>query len=149
MGFAKQIFMSRQFSLIASISLMALAIFLLSCASSNPNLGRVLVSIAVTPAVADAQNSPDGQVTFTATGTFNLPPSPAPLSPAAPYNASFVVANPVSPPAIIANVVSTGNSTVTVQCASGASGNVPIVASASANNPTGDIVSGSATLVCP
>jgi len=116
----------------------------LSCATANPNNGRVLTSIQVTPATADAQN---GQVLFTATGNFNLPPSPAPVTFAAPYTGSFVVDNPAS--GAVANIVSTGTGTVTVQCVSGASGTVAVVASAAANNALGDVVSGSGQLTCP
>jgi hypothetical protein len=128
---------------------MTLALLLSSCSSSNPNIGRVLYSISVTPATADAQNSANGQVIFTATGSYSLAPSPAPLTFAAPYAGQFVVANPTNPPATIATVVSTGSSTVTVQCASGESGTVPVVASASANNGTDTVITGSAELTCP
>ena len=129
--------------------LIALATVVSSCSSGNPNLGRVLYSISVTPATADAQNFPNGQVVFTATGMFNLPPSPAPLTFAAPYAGQFVVSNPTNPPATIATVVASGNSTITVQCASGSSGTVPIVASGSANNGTDTVITGNAQLTCP
>ena len=127
-------------------ALVVLSGFALSCATSNPNTGRVLTSIQVTPATADAQNS-NGQVLFTATGNFNLPPSPAPVTFAAPYVGSFVVDNPTS--GAIATIVSTGTGTVTVQCVSGASGTVAVVASAASNNALGDVVSGSGQLTCP
>jgi hypothetical protein len=103
----------------------------------------------VTPAAADAQNFPKGQVVFTAAGIFNLPPSPAPLTFTAPYAGQFIVENPTNPPATIATVVSSGNSTVTVQCAPGASGTVQVVASASANNATNTLITGSGALTCP
>jgi hypothetical protein len=41
---------------------------------------RQLQGVAVTPAVADAQNFPNGQVPLTATGTFSKPPSPEKLT---------------------------------------------------------------------
>jgi len=41
---------------------------------------RTLQSVSVMPAVADAQNFPNGQVNFTATGTFSKPPSPQKLT---------------------------------------------------------------------
>lgn len=41
--------------------------------------GRELQSVAVTPAVADGQNFPNG-VAFSATGTFSKPPSPQQLT---------------------------------------------------------------------
>ena len=41
---------------------------------------RQLQSVSVMPAAADAQNFPGAQVAFAATGTFNKPPSPQPLT---------------------------------------------------------------------
>lgn len=135
--------------LILMAMFVGLAGLMASCSSNNPNLGRVLFSISVTPATADAKNFPNGQVIFTASGMFSLSPSPAPLTFTAPYAGQFGVANPTNPPATIATVVSTGNSTVTVQCAAGASGTVPVVASASANNGTDTVITGSGELTCP
>jgi hypothetical protein len=129
--------------------LVALATLISSCSSSDPNSGRVLYSISVTPATADAQTFPNGQVTFTASGMFSVAPSPAALTFAAPYAGQFNVANPTNPPESIATVVSTGDSSVTVQCAPGATGTVQVVASAFANNGTNTVVTGSAQLTCP
>ncbi len=140
--------MDRRFLLFAAF-LIAVATLVCSCSSADPNIGRVLYSISVTPATADAQNSPNGQVVFTATGMFSLPPSPAPLTFAAPYTGQFIVANPTAPPATVATVVASGNSTITVQCATGASVTVPIVASGLANNGTDSVITGSAELTCP
>ena len=42
--------------------------------------GRQLQSVTLSPASADAKNFPNGQVPFTATGTYSQAPSPAPLS---------------------------------------------------------------------
>ena len=131
----------------ATIALAALT--LLSCSDSDPNAGRVLLSIAVTPSTADAALFPNGLVTFTATGTFSVAPSPAPIPSTAPYSGEIFVANPTNPPATIATVVSTGNSTATVECQQGGSGTVQIVASANANNGTAIVITGSATLTCP
>jgi hypothetical protein len=133
---------------LAAITLVAAG--LLACGnSSDPNIGRVLLEISVSPATADASQFSNGQVVFTATGTFSLPPSPAPLTFTAPYAGSFSVANPTNPPATIASVVATGNSTATVQCASGVSGTVPVVASSAANNGTQIVITGIAQLTCP
>jgi hypothetical protein len=122
---------------------------LLCCGKINPNDGRVLTSISVTPVTADAQSFPNGQVTYTATGTFSLPPLSGPISPASPYNGSFVVDNPASE--TIANIVSSdaGLGTITVQCAAGAIGDVEVTESASANNGTSIVVAGNAQLTCP
>jgi hypothetical protein len=124
-----------------------LAVAFISCSTSNPNTDRVLISVAVTPETADALNSPNGQVTFTATGTFNLPPITAPVTFTAPYAGSFAVNNPSNQ--IIANVVSSGTGTVTVECVNGVSGTVGVVASASANNGTSVMISASGQLTCP
>ncbi len=42
--------------------------------------GRQLQSVAMAPASADAQNFPNGQVSFAATGAFSKPPSPVQLT---------------------------------------------------------------------
>ncbi len=133
-------------SLLTSFALIGAAC-LISCATSNPNIGRVLLSISVTPATADAQTYSNGQVVFTATGTFSLPPTPAPVTFTAPYSGQFVVDNPTS--GAIANVISTGTGTLTVQCVAGASGTVGVAASALANNGTSTLISGNAQLTCP
>jgi hypothetical protein len=138
---------SRQLSVIVAVSLTALAGCLLSCATGNPNLARILTSITVTPATANAEDFPNGQVVFTAAGTFNVSPTPAPVSSNPPYAGQFVVDNPVTGP--IANVIATGNGTATVQCVAGTTGTVDITMSAFANNGTSIIVTGSAALTCP
>lgn len=130
------------------VALLFLLAALPSCGNSgNPNASRILTSISVTPATADAQTYTNGQVMFTATGTFNLPPLTGPLTFATPYAGQFVVVNPTN--MTIANVVATGNSTITVQCVSGVAGNVLVTASANANNGTSTIVAGNAQLTCP
>jgi len=123
------------------------AAVLLSCATSNANDDRVLTSISVTPLTADAQAFPNGQVTYTATGSFSQPPLSAPVTFASPYNGYFVVDNPSSQ--TIATIVATGTGTITVQCATGAVGDVQITAAAAVNNGTSTVVSGNAQLTCP
>ena len=125
----------------------ALAFTLISCNSVNPNSGRVLTAITVTPTAADAVSYPNGQVTFTATGQFSLPPLIGPVTFQSPYSGSFAVANPSNQ--TIANVVANGTGTVTVQCVSNVTGSVEVVASASANNGTQTVVTGQGTLTCP
>ncbi len=41
---------------------------------------RQLQSVSLNPASADARNFPNGQVSFIATGTFSMPPSPVNLT---------------------------------------------------------------------
>jgi len=137
-----------QRTLIALLGLTLVAVTIISCGNSgNPNTSRILTSISVAPATADAQTYANGQVTFTATGTFNLPPLTGPLTFAAPYSGQFVVNNPTN--TTIATVVSTGTGTITVQCVSGVSGTVLVTASASANNGTSTLISGSGEFTCP
>ena len=133
--------------ILATLALALLAALLIACGSSgNNNSFRLLTSIAVTPAQADAQSFPNGLVTFTATGSFSLPPSPAPVTFTAPYTGQFLVDNVSN--VVVANVVSTGTGTVTVQCVSGITGTVNVVASAASNNVNGVILTGSSQLMC-
>jgi hypothetical protein len=53
---------------------------LLLFAISGCSSSRQLQSVSLTPASADAQNFPNGQVPFVANGTFNNPPSPVTLT---------------------------------------------------------------------
>ena len=53
------------------IALLAVTSIGLACNNISP---RRLQSISVSPATADAQSSPNGQVQFTATGTYNTQP---------------------------------------------------------------------------
>jgi hypothetical protein len=135
----------RYFACVFVVALLAAA--LVSCSTVNPNDGRVLTSISVTPVTADAQTYPNGQVTYTATGSFSIPPLTGPVTFTAPYTGQFVVDNPTGQ--TIANIVSSGTGTITVQCAAGASATVFISASASANNGTTTVVNASGQLTCP
>jgi hypothetical protein len=68
-----------------ALSLIVLAVvasLALSCgANSDPSSNRQLLSIALSPATADAQDYPDGQVQFMASGYYNSAPyTVAPLS---------------------------------------------------------------------
>ena len=118
-----------------------------ACNSVNPNSGRVLTAIAVSPTNADAVNYANGQVTFTATGQFSLPPLSGPVIFQSPYSGSFSVANPSNQ--TVANIVATGPGTVTVQCVSNVTGSVEVIASAAANNGTQTVVTAQGTLTCP
>lgn len=133
-------------SLIALAFLALLALQALGCGSNN-NSNRFLQSVSVTPATATAHNFLDGQVQFTATGTFTRPPSPAVLTFQSPYSGSFNVDS------TMVKTVSMGTGTITVQCVQGASGTTTISAGA-CRNATGTgitctFASGSAELTCP
>ena len=131
----------------ALLSVVTLAFLAMSC-GSNSNSDRFLRSITVTPATADAQSFPGGQVQFTATGTFTMPPSPDVLTFSSPYTGSFTVDD-----AGIATIVSSSGGTVTVKCAAGASGstNVTALACAFAKGTAATCVpvKGIAQLSCP
>jgi hypothetical protein len=122
--------------------------FLMGCGTSDPstsNANRVLQSITVSPATADAQNFPDGQVQFTATGTFSRPPSPAPVPFVSPYSGGWTVSDPV---------IATINQSGMAQCTFHASGEATVTAMASANScPNRGCMSiavlGTAKLICP
>lgn len=132
---------------VPAILAVGISLLVISCGSVNQNAGRVLTAIAVTPPSADAAQSSNGQVTFTATGQFSIPPLSGPVTFKSPYAGSFSVDNPSNQN--VATVVATGNGTVTVQCVAGVTASVQVIASASANNSQGTVVTGSGTLVCP
>src|SRR5579884_2298020 len=57
------------------------------------NSRRVLQSVTVSPATADSQSFPNGQVTFTAMGTFSKPPSPDQVTFVAPYSGEWEISD--------------------------------------------------------
>src|SRR5437667_3647432 len=73
-----ELIMSRNTAVRCSVvSLAALLVTFGTACGSSPTSNRVLTSMALTPANADAQNFAGGQVQFVANGTFSKPPSPA------------------------------------------------------------------------
>ncbi|MBZ5599574.1 MAG: hypothetical protein LAN83_14785 [Acidobacteriia bacterium] len=120
----------------------------LSCGSMNNNQ-RLLQSIMVTPAAADAQNFPNGQVPFTATGNYSAPPTPASV-----FVATWCVHD--SNGCMGGTPGATVDANGLAQCDSGFIGTVEIAAIASngAGAPvrmgdTGAAVAGTAQLTCP
>lgn len=117
----------------------------IGCSSMNSMPNRVLQSMVITPATADAQSSPSGQVQFSAMGTFSKAPSPAPVPFVAPYSGSWATSD-----LNVATIDQTG----LAMCAAGANGTVTITATASSNSGMGTqntstAVSGTAKLTCP
>ena len=106
------------------------------CGSGSP---RILQSISVTPASADAHSFSNGQVQFTAMGVYSQPPSPSPLT-----QSGWSLSDPT-----IATISTLG----LAQCNPGASGAVTVKASASApcsgTGCTAALFSGTAQLTCP
>ena len=134
-------------TLLSLLFVAALALETLGCGSSNMNSNRVLQSMAITPANADAQNFPNGQVQFTATGTFNKAPSPAQVTFQPPYTGTWSLMG-----AGAANIATISQAGL-AQCIAGAAGTVTVSAVASSNSATGPAMStavtGSTTLTCP
>lgn len=131
-----------------TLSICLLAVFAItpiSCSSMNSMSNRVLQSMVISPANADAQSSPTGQVQFSAMGTFSKAPSPAPVPFVAPYSGSWATSD-----LSVATIGQTG----LAQCVPGAAGTVTITAIASTNSgqgtqQTSTAVSASAKLTCP
>ncbi|HET7751292.1 MAG TPA: hypothetical protein VFK81_18020 [Terriglobales bacterium] len=141
--------MSQRSGVVLSASVLTLVVVIaaqtLGCGSMYSSSNRMLQSVMVTPANADAQNFTMGQVQFTATGTFSQPPSPAPVSFQPPYTGNWSSSN-----LNIATISQSGMA----QCAAGAAGKVTITAEVSSNSATGmgqmsTAVSGKTTLTCP
>jgi hypothetical protein len=128
-------------SLLAAFSLITLG-----CGSA-----RTLQSVAVMPAVANAQSFPNGQVPFNATGTFSKPPSPQKLT-----NMDINWCIGSSQGACVGNINpgATVDSNGVARCVPGFSGTVTILAgkTRSVMMPDGGSqmgVFGSAQLTCP
>ena len=106
------------------------------CGNGGP---RLLQSISVTPASADAHGFPNGQVQFTAMGTYSQPPSPSPIT-----QSGWSLSDP--------NIAAISQSGL-AQCNPGASGVVTVKASTSGpcsgTGCTAVLLSGTAQLSCP
>ena len=131
-------------SIVVAVCVLA-AIATVGCSSMNSMANRVLQSMVISPATADAQASPSGQVQFSAMGTFSKPPSPAPVPFVAPYSGSWATSD-----LSVATIDQNG----LAQCVPGAAGTVTISAIASSNagmgtQNTSTAVSGTARLTCP
>ena len=137
-----------------SESRLVLSIFLLAAwasaslgCGSSMNTNRVLQSMSITPANAIAHNFPNGQVQFTAIGTFNQAPSPAQVTFQPPYTGTWSLMGTG------ASSVATISQTGLARCVPGAAGIVTVNAIASANSAMGPemsvAVTGTTTLSCP
>jgi hypothetical protein len=126
-------------------------------ASTMANSGRVMQSLMVTPSSADAQNFPGAKVQFTATATFNMPPTTL-KSPAVVWSigSPFPTPPPMmgmstpmsSSPTVDTNGVAQCNGftgIVAVQATAPADPNVPV----SQMNAMMGTVAGVAQLTCP
>lgn len=130
--------MVRPNQLLPAVLIFAGILIAAGCGSGNSP--RQLQSISLSPTSADAQNFPNGQVQFTATGTFTQPPSPAPTTPLS-WNLSD---------ATLATVSQNG----VAQCKSGAVGATKVLALGGTAPCVGTgcaaaLIVGSAQLTCP
>jgi hypothetical protein len=129
---------------LALISVTALGLALNGCGMNSMSSNRVLQSMTVSPAIANAASSRDGKVQFKAAGTFSKPPSPDVVTFVAPYSGSWEVSNPA-----VATISQSG----LAQCVTAASGAVDVIAIASANSAGPGAMSiavrGIAKLTCP
>lgn len=134
-----------------SITVLVLAAsFTLACGGSSNTATqavRSIQSITISPATADAQNYPSGQVQFTATGYYNTQPSPV-----TPLSATWGVCEQNTP----TTAVTVSNNGL-AQCTSSAVGTYTVFAY-DFPNPTclaltacggGCTVEGTAQLTCP
>jgi hypothetical protein len=134
----------------ASLSLILLAAGIAGCGGSAMTSGRMLQTLTITPASADAKSFPGGKVQFTAAGTFNVAPVTVTSA-----TVLWSIGNPFAtpPPGMPqASVDATG----LAQC-NGLVGNAIIEATAPSEpeiplqgmTPSTPAVSGTATLICP
>jgi hypothetical protein len=135
---------------LSAVSLAAAASVAFSCGVNNPPK-HVLETITLNPSIADAQNYPNGQVQFVATGNYMTPPTVV-----TPLTATWGACNQFQ----TTTAVTVGSNGL-AQCSAGASGtymvwaNVPLdipgVANCTAENACGGgcVVQGNALLTCP
>lgn len=110
---------------------LALPLLLLAagCGSSTP---RGILSVSASPAIADAQNFPNGQVQFTPTGTYNKPPT-------------TVTPQPVSAWLASPNGIATIDQNGLAACVTGQAGTVTIKVGLAGDGPLRNV----AQLICP
>jgi hypothetical protein len=142
------------FSLLIFTMTITAAAITLACGSSQ----HLLQTVSVSPATADAKNYPDGQVQFTATGYYNMAPSPV-----VPFGATWGTCSQPAPGQEQSTNAVTVNSNGVAQCTKGAVGTYTVWASGSNPLKPGtvcsavitacgvscDAIVGNAQLTCP
>ena len=145
--------MERLRFMLSILALVLAASFASSCGASSSNQQAPIAPaglqyITVSPATADAQDYPDGQVPFLATGHYTNPPHTV-----TPQTAAWVACQQDGPTTTEVSVTQAG----VAQCASGATGTYSINAW-DISNPTCNIINacgivctlvGTAQLTCP
>jgi hypothetical protein len=128
-----------RFKVLLPTTLLLAGIELVASGCGTPGSPRLLQSISVAPASADAHSFPNGQVQFTALGAYSQPPSPSPIT-----QLGWSLSDPT-----IATISPRG----LAECNPGASGAVTVNASASGpcsgTGCTAVLFSGTAQLSCP
>ena len=137
--------MSRSSAPLGLSALLLAGIGMLACGTTQ----RQMTSMVISPANADAQNFPNGQVQFSATGHYSKAPTTAPLQPA--LWGIFPSSGGKGGPTI--------DSTGIAQCGTGVAGNYMVLAYALADpsipNTNANLIKakkavlGTAQLVCP
>jgi hypothetical protein len=124
----------------APLLALSLAAVTTACGNSSP---RILQSVIATPASADAQNFPSGQVQFTPTGIFNKAPTHVTLSACSASNSrdTCITAWSTSSPDTIATVDQSG----LAHCLPGQSGTVSVTVAVVGDLPVMNV----AKLTCP
>jgi hypothetical protein len=112
-----------------SILLLLLAVETAACGAGSP---RTLQSVTVSPLTADAQNFPNGQVQFTATGVFNRAPMRV-----TPFPVAWLTSSP--------SIATIDSNSGLAQCVPGQSGTVTIEVGVAGDGPLIHV----ATLTCP
>jgi hypothetical protein len=112
---------------------------LVASGCGNATSPRLLRSVSVTPATAEAQTFSNGQVQFAALGTYSQPPSPSPI---------------IAPGWSLSDTtIATISQSGLAQCTPSASGVVTVRASTpapcSGTGCTAALLSGTAQLTCP
>jgi hypothetical protein len=116
--------------------LVGLLLLISGCGGGSP---RLLQSITVSPASADAHSFPDGQVQFIVIGIYSQPPSPSPTT--------------ASLWSVLEPKLATISQSGVAQCTPGASGAVTVKAIVPApcrgTGCTAALLAGTAQLTCP
>ena len=144
-----EVSMRRSSAFIFSLVLLAFSVAIISCGGMSTMMSnRQLQSIAISPASADAMNSTNGMVRFTAMGTYNM----APMSGTPPV--LWSLGNPFSAQPVPAGVSIDANGVarcsgfigmITVEATSPMDPNMPV----SQMNMNTMNVMGMAQLTCP
>ena len=128
-----------------------LVLSLIAIAGCGGQGARELISVNVTPSASDAQSFPNGQVQFTAFGTFTQPPSPVQLTS---QDVTWCIGDATGHCAGFINTGATVSPSGLAQCDSRFNGTFTVLAGKPELPGTPDLgaqlsIFGSAQLTCP